>query len=148
MKKIQLLLLISCFIIISAAGAQPADTIKSIAPRLNSDLLFQKARNQKTAAWVFLGAGAGLAIAGIVVGESSVYHIGTDPIDKISSDLQTGSVLLVAGGASMLASVPFFIASGKNRRKARLQLSNGSSFISRLPLFKRNFISVEMNIQL
>jgi len=51
-----------------------------------------------------LAGGAGLAAAGVAVDASNWNSSG-------------GDVLLAIGGASILGSVPLFIASGKNKRK-------------------------------
>lgn len=145
MKKIQLVLLIS-FFIISHAGAQFTDTIKPVSPKLHSDQLFQKARNQKTAAWVFLGAGAGLAIAGAIIETNAVEK---DPLGALENlgTVGAGGIMVIAGGASMLASVPFFIASGKNRRKAIVSLNNESNSILH-QLHKGNIIRVGISLNL
>ena len=149
MKKLKIILWLCIIITMSESNAQPIDSTNSITPKLHSDQLFQKARNQKTTAWIFLAGGAGIAIAGLVVGESTVNHVGIDPIDKIYSDLQTGSMLLLAGGASMLASIPFFVASGKNGRKARITFNNESNSILRQLHHKgNNIIRVGISLNL
>jgi len=74
------------------------------SPVTKSDDL-QKSRHQKTAAWIMLGGGLALAVGGAAVDASNWYSSG-------------GDVMLIAGGASMLGSIPLFIASSKNKKRA------------------------------
>ena len=40
-----------------------------------------------------------------------------DPIGRTFSNAETAGAFALAGGASMLASIPFFISSGKNKEE-------------------------------
>jgi hypothetical protein len=75
------------------------------APSQTKQDYLQKSKNQKTAAWVLLGGGAALLIGGVAWGSSDWEATGP-------------SVLFVAGGLSMLGSIPLFISSGKNKKRA------------------------------
>ena len=77
-------------------------------PKVKADYL-QKSKNQKTTAWVLLGGGAGFILVGTLIGNSK---------EASFSDAGTGVVLGGIGALSMLGSIPLFIASGKNKRKA------------------------------
>lgn len=85
------------------------------ATTVSSNDYYRKSDHQKTAAWVFLGGGAALVIAGGIISSNGV-------VDEIwtghSSSYNTGGVIMGIGLASMAASVPFFIASSKNRKRA------------------------------
>lgn len=62
----------------------------------------QKSKEQKTSAFVLLGLGsASLAIAAP---------------GKVS--MGTAGILVIGGGAAIVASIPLFIAAGKNKKKA------------------------------
>src|SRR4051812_47477351 len=67
----------------------------------------QKSKKQKTAAWVFLGGGFALAVGASVLDVSSDWSKSETPY----------LIALFTGGASMLGSIPLFIASGRNKRK-------------------------------
>jgi hypothetical protein len=123
MKKIILFFML---LIVSAISFSQPNTVN---PTVKADYL-QKSKNQKTSAWVLLGGGAGLIIAGTLIGNGK---------EASFDDAGTGVVLGGIGALSMLGSIPLFIASGKNKRKAMSmsfknelmpQLQNGS-FVNR-----------------
>ncbi len=75
----------------------------------------KKSRHQKTAAWIMLGGGALLAVAGFGAGvaEGVNYALGDrDP------NTGAGSVLATVGSLSMLGSIPLFISASHNKHKA------------------------------
>ena len=74
--------------------SQQSDSLKLIS---KTDYL-RKGKIQKTAAWVLLGGGIVMAVIGV---------------SEFEPLLATAGVLAAAG------SIPFFIASGKNKKKAR-----------------------------
>jgi len=78
-------------------------------PVLNKQDYLKKSKNQKTTAWVLLGGGAALILVGDLIGNSK---------ESSFSDAGTGVVIAGIGALSMLGSIPLFIASGKNKRKA------------------------------
>src|SRR6185436_14235236 len=83
---------------------QTNDTV----PFVKTDYLL-KSKNQKTAAWVLLGGGVALIGAGFLIGDSK---------NATFDDAGTGVVLGGIGFLSTIGSIPLFIASGKNKRKA------------------------------
>jgi hypothetical protein len=77
-------------------------------PVVKTDYLL-KSKNQKTAAWVLLSGGVALIGAGFLIGDSK---------NATFDDAGTGVVLGGIGFLSTIGSIPLFIASGKNKRKA------------------------------
>ena len=77
-------------------------------PSVQTDYV-QKSKNQKTAAWILLGGGAALIGTGFIVGDGK---------EASFDDAATGAVLAGVGLLSTIGSIPLFIASGKNKRKA------------------------------
>jgi len=71
----------------------------------------QKSKKQKTAGWIFLAGGTALTVVG-VIGFSSTY----DDWDDNSTDAY--GYLMLGGPLIALGSIPFFISSGSNARKA------------------------------
>ena len=80
----------------------------------------KKSNKQKTAGWILLGGGAGLAGIGIIVGSASLWD---DVVNGDSGGLDAAAILMTAGLAGMAGSIPLFIAAGKNRRKAAASVS-------------------------
>ncbi|TRX36465.1 tetraspanin family protein [Flavobacterium sp. ZT3R18] len=71
----------------------------------------QKSKTQKTTGWVFLSAGVAITIVG-VIGFSNTYD------DWSDNSTDTYGVLILSGPLIALGSIPFFISSGSNARKA------------------------------
>ena len=93
-------------------------------PIVTTDYL-KKSKSQKTAAWVLLGGGFALTTTSILIAtpkaaEDLTYGFGGflsgEPAPQ--NDYTAESILLVTGTAAMLGSIPLFIASGKNKKKA------------------------------
>jgi hypothetical protein len=74
----------------------------------------QRARNQKTAAWLMLGGGTVLALYGLQKATNApiIIPYGT------GKEAKTGAILFFSGAGTVLGSIPLFIASARNRRKA------------------------------
>ena len=93
-------------------------------PTIKTDYL-KKSKNQKTAAWVLLGGGFALTTTSVLLatpkaaedfGNTFATIFTAEPVPE--NDYTVENILLITGTASMLASIPFFIASKKNKRKA------------------------------
>jgi hypothetical protein len=97
MKKIVVCTLMLIVSAISFCQEPPANS--SLTP----EAYIIKSKTQKTAGFVFLGAGAITLIS----------------VSGGNTDLNTLSTVVVAGGLSVLASIPLFIAAGRNKRKAK-----------------------------
>lgn len=67
----------------------------------------QKSKKQKTAAWILLGGGAAVAVGAAILDVNSDWTKSETPY----------LVAIGVGGASMLGSIPLFIASAGNKRK-------------------------------
>lgn len=125
MKKIILSITILFFVIKSFS-----QTNVSI---LSKQAYLEKSRNQKTTAWVLLGGGAALtAVGAIVMGSSS----NSDDFTSSFNRLGTGAIIAGLGGTAMIASIPFFINSGKNARRAASISFNDQNIL--VP-FKKSF---------
>jgi len=85
----------------------------------------EKSKKQKTTAWVLLGGGLAAGVGAAAWAGSNWESTGPD-------------VLFVVAGASIISSIPLFIASGKNKKKAEV-----TSFFrfDKAPLVNTNIIS-------
>lgn len=92
---------------ITVSGQQPEPVNKMT----RQDYL-QKSKNQKTTGWILLGGGTAMAVVGAIVFGQSDWLSEDDP----NTDL--GGFLFVGGIVADLVSIPFFISSSSNARKA------------------------------
>lgn len=154
------IILIICIVSLCAAiktNAQLRDTTLT-NHNVDAKILFQKAKKQKTAAWILLGTGAGLAIAGcaIIIKEAgeeanatltTVFSLGLITPEE-PKHYAAGPILAIAGTAAMLGSISIFIASGKNKGKANLIIKNEKVYFSPQLNLKENFIAIGLKIKL
>ena len=93
-----------------------------------------------------LGGGAGLICFGLA------WNSEESSSDAIFSDnFDTEAALILIGGASMVASVPFFIASARNKNKAKqisLNLNMEKNQAVRINNRYKSFPSVSLSIPL
>ena len=78
-----------------------------------ADYYLQKSKNQRTAAWVILAGGTALSIVGIVGLASNTVEMFYE-----STPADTYAFLTIAGTGIALGSIPLFIASSRNYKKA------------------------------
>ncbi len=107
----------------------------------------EKSRKQKTSAWILLVGGGLVSSIGMVVGMSEMF---TDLFDAAPDRGSAGPTLLVVGVASMAGSIPLFIASGKNRRKAagEIALKWENVVVNPGPGFVRHYPAIGISIKL
>jgi hypothetical protein len=108
-------------IILCAAFVALASTTFCQKRSLGSEDYLKKSKNQKKIAWILLGAGVAFVSAAVIIPEGAL----TDEIDWtcLCQDIHENDGIkggfLLAGGGTMVASVPFFLASGKNKKRAK-----------------------------
>lgn len=158
MKKLIFLCTV-CLCAIIQTNAQMRDTTLSIGKhKVDADLLFQKAKHQKTAAWILIGGGAGLTIAGLSImthdaaketanALATVFTLGLYTAPEVKHSV-AGPILAIAGTGAMLGSIPLFTASAKNKRKAHLILKEESVFFNPQLNIKEHLLSVGLKINL
>lgn len=76
---------------------------------LNKQDYLKKSKTQKTTAWVLVGGGIAMMAGAVLINLS----------DGLYTNSSKGIGLFYTGTATTLLSIPFFISSGKNKRKAR-----------------------------
>lgn len=123
-------------------SAQVADSSRQQA----SDLL-RKANKQNTAGWIILGGGAGLAAAGLIIGVATVWP---SIIEGDNTGTDIGGAMIVTGLAGMVGSIPVFIASGKNRKKAATMVlikMENSSYMNQYTMAEKRYPAVAFNVR-
>ena len=117
MKKILFICLSFCMIL-SKANAQIRDTTSTVNNhKVDADLLLLKSKKQKTAAWILLGGGGTLILTGIIIPKGEITREAFFLRNDYKND-GIKSTLIPSGAVAMLGSIPFFIASKKNKKKA------------------------------
>ena len=105
---------------IQLVSAQKADT-SSLSPNKKTmyDLYWKRHKTFNTVGWVLVVPGAAMFIAGLAEASSNNF---------LSSDYSPnkGEALFFIGGAMVLGSIPCFILSGTNARRAYLELKSGN----------------------
>ncbi len=118
MKEI-LFICLSFSIIISKVNAQIHDTISNRnTHKVDANSIFQKSKNQKTAAWILLGGGTSTSLIGGLIAARGFFDFFTLQLDEADKNFGLAGVLMLTGSTAMLGSIPFFIASSKNKKKA------------------------------
>ena len=119
MKKIILYTLLLLF-----PAASFCQSTSNNLPAIKTDY-FKKSKNQKTAAWILLGGGFALSTTSVLLASPKVEEdyinifAGVFLAEPAPGNNYTAeTILLVAGTAAMLGSIPLFIASGKNKKRA------------------------------
>ncbi|MFC0775042.1 hypothetical protein [Terrimonas alba] len=135
MKKILVITL--TFIIGNSVFGQQTEP----ALALTKQDYLQKSKNQKTAAWIMLGGGAVMSTGAIIWAVNNLFEPD-----------QGESVLFFAGLGSMAGSIPLFIASGRNKRKAatislNLKLEN-STVIQSAGISRNYFPAASLKIRI
>ncbi len=106
MKKIILLATTLLFIVTSFSQTTPHSTF-------SKNYYLQKSKTQKTIAWIMLGGGTAMAITGFLIENKKLTEGSFNVIED------TGPQILILGGTGVaLGSIPFFISSAKNKRRA------------------------------
>jgi hypothetical protein len=109
MKKIILYMLLLAFPVAAFCQSTP-NNLQAV----KTDYL-QKSKNQKTAAWVLLGSGSVLMTTGVVLAAPKELE---NILGAQENDYTVENILLITGIAATIGSIPLFIASKKNKKKA------------------------------
>lgn len=108
-------------LILAFATASFAQRSVQKQPLTQIDYL-KKSKNQKKAGAILLAGGVGLIIIAVIIPRGELVYdgicIGGFCSDKYKND-GIKSAFFIAGGLSALVSIPFFIASSKNKKKAK-----------------------------
>ena len=99
------------------------------------DIYTLQQKRNNTAAWIFLGSGLAVTVIGFEIGNNGDLD-----------DLGTAALLVVAGGAATLASVPLFIVAGKNKRKAMLSLKKVQNSVVNITFDTSNYLCLSVDI--
>lgn len=82
------------------------------------DDYFLKSKKQKTAAWALLVGGGAVGLINAVIATQGITDLATGQFDKADKKLGVSGILDIVGITAMIGSIPFFIASTKNKHRA------------------------------
>ena len=145
-KKLSILLLVFLFNIFNLNAQRNGQDSSVNQQHKTAELLLKKSKKQKTVAWILLGAGAGVSIIGYAIGSNSYNP--DHPLDIFPPGALAGGAMILGAAAMAVSSVPFFIASGRNKKKANLILRKESQTLLPRLLNKSNVFSVGVSLRL
>jgi hypothetical protein len=144
MKKV--LLFLPLLLVVFIASSQSTNAV-----RPSKDDYLQKSKKQKKVGRILLGGGAALIATGVIIpkGESQGYGPCLQLICEEFKNDEIKSVLFLTGGLSMLSSIPFFIVSGKNKRRAVSvsMKTERASYINSYTLVRNSFPAIALKIK-
>ena len=115
----------------------------------NNRYYSKKHKNQKKTAWILMGSGTALTVGGVIAQTATAtvdlvtMMTGSEPEFN-----QTGSYVALAGIASMATSIPFFIASGKNKKRANISLQEQKITMGNKMNQQASYQSISLKIRL
>lgn len=104
---------IAFLLLVQVALAQKQDTTSLSSSTKSYNLYMQRHKTFKTLGWVLLVSGTVMTATGVAIVSKGDFFSTTD---------NSGFILGTAGSVMMLGSIPCFILSGSNVRKAALEL--------------------------
>ena len=139
MKK-QILFLLSLLYFLNIS----AQTVDSSPQQVS--ILNNKSKKQKSTGWILLGGGAGVTLIGAAIGVANVWD---EIIFEERGATDAANVMVISGLVSMAGSIPFFIASGKNRKKAAalvfIKMEN-SSYVSQYTITEKKYPAITLSV--
>jgi hypothetical protein len=120
MKK----MIFSTMMLAFAASSFGQQTAPKQNPNWQESDYYKKSKSQKTLAWVFLGTGTAMIVGGMIA-HFNYINDENNPFAGIDGTFTTGEAIAGAGLLVASGSIPFFISSAKNKRRAK----EGSVFI-------------------
>ena len=118
--KTRLIILIFCLGFFNNALGQVLTEELNQTPQELYDFHISKKKANNTAAWITLGGGIAMIVGGMGINLSGGI------LDVDTTNNSKGLWLSYLGGATTLGSIPLFIAGGKHKKKAKIQLQNGA----------------------
>jgi hypothetical protein len=104
------------------------------------EYFLERSKKQKMTAWILLGTGAAAILTEAIVDNSQ----------RGTGKSLTGGIMTLGGAICTLASIPFFVSSSRNKRRAMALTVNNSRIV--LPgansAFARYHSSISVHIQL
>jgi hypothetical protein len=114
MKK----MIFSTMMLAFAASSFGQQTAPKQNPNWQESDYYKKSKSQKTVAWVLVGTGAGLFVGGMIA-HFNYINDGHDPLSGVDGTFTTGEAIAGVGILVASGSIPLFISSAKNKKRAK-----------------------------
>lgn len=124
MKKTIVALAMS-FCLLNWGYSQQIPSNSNQSPQELYDFHIKKKNANKLGGWVAIGSGTIMIVSGLA------WNLSGGVLDNDTTNNNDGLWLSYLGGAVTLTSIPFFIAAGKHKKKAEIQLKNGAIGLNR-----------------
>ncbi len=145
MKQFLITILVLLFTF-QTTNCQVIELVPNSSPQVSYDYYMLKQKQNKTAAWIFLGGGVAVTVVGAAIGSNAAEKNPLGTLSLRDEGAKAGILLIVIGGASTLASIPFFISAGSNKRKAMLALKGVQNSAGNIKFDNSNYLSVSVTI--
>ena len=144
MKKI-ITLFIAVLFSMQLVSAQKIDTSIYHSPQDLHNFYWQKHKTNRIIGQSCLGAGIIMITVGTVTIANHIQIFGPGPGGHKNTQ---GQFLFFLGTATALASIPFFISSGKNKRKAMLAIKSENVSFGNKILSRYNYRAISLTVAL
>ena len=145
-KQLVIILCISLFYAPILQG-QEIDNSFNKTPQQMYDMFMRKNKTNKILGYIFLGSGVAIiAIGATITASTNIINSSFNVVNSsfnVENDSGAEAFFIVGGGVA-LASIPFFISAGSNKRKAILALKSGTVEFGTFD--KTNHLSVSITI--
>jgi len=132
--------IIAAFVFVIHSFGQKVEVSTDQFNQEKYDFHYSKHKKQKKTGFILLGSGVAASLAGVLIGSNSdsLYD---------EANLGTGAILVTAGALTAISSIPVFIVSGSNKRKAQTYVQLDRVPISNLGYSKSDLVSVGVKIE-
>jgi hypothetical protein len=128
--------IITCTILLLVGASLFGQSTKT-RESLNRQDYLGKSKKQKKTAWILLAGGAAFTTTAFLIPEGEQKEFNPVCLCYTHENDGISAAFFITGGLSMLGSIPFFIASGRNKRKA---LSLSFKYEKAIQLHRENLV--------
>jgi hypothetical protein len=144
-KTLAFIYALSYSFIITTVQAQQMENSTTRPENKDFRYYSKKQKNQKTTAWIMLAGGSVLAAGGVVLATKELI---IDPLNGEEVNPVGANIMFYGGLASMATSIPLFIASGKNKKRAQISLQQEKITMGNKISQQTNYQSICLKISL
>ena len=137
-----LTVLFSLMLFAPGCFSQELESTRNETNQKSYDFHMAKHKKLKKTGFILLGSGVAATVVGALIASNS------EGIFDDSDNLGSGAILTTAGILTTISSIPVFIVSGSNKRKAETFLKVELNSPIGIPFPNSQYISIGVNIEL